>query len=158
MIVDSFRKDQIENSTQIVAMKVEIELLKEQNKKMEKNFAARLNNLEQRTRINNIEIVGLTKPSPLETDTLVALNLLNNEIGANVQQEEIEALHEVLSKRKDDKRIVVVHFKHRGRRDEILALAKGKLRNYNKPLDSKDRIYINEHLSPENKRLRMILE
>ena len=127
--------------------------MKDENKQIRKDFSARINNLEQRTRINNIEIVGLRKPTLLENDANVTVDFLNEHVQANVSREEIEALHEVPSNRKDKKRVVIVHFKWRARRDQILASAKIALREYNKERDPSDRIFINEHLSPENKRL-----
>ena len=127
--------------------------LKDENSKLRKDFSARINNLEQRTRINNVEIVGLEKPSLMVTDATVTLKFFNEKVGLNVCEDEIEALHEVPSKRKDKKRIVIVHFKSCARRDDILSTCKSHLREINKDLDSASRIYVNEHLSPENKRL-----
>ena len=57
-LIDDFRKEIRENSTQIVALKAELELVKDNNRQMCKEFTARINNMEQRSRINNIEIVG----------------------------------------------------------------------------------------------------
>ena len=152
-LLDTYKKEQASNSAQIVAMKVELELIKDENVKLQKSVAARLNNLEQRTRINNLEIVGLKKPSLMETDTGKTLSFLNEEIAPDLSHEEIEALHEVPSRRKDGKRVIVIHFKSRSRRDDILKMSKEKLKDFNHQLDPKERIYINEHLSPENKRL-----
>ena len=113
----------------------------------------RLNDLEQRTRINNIEIVGLKKPSLMQTDASMSLKLLNDIVGVETSQGDLEALHEVPSKRKDNKRIVVVHFKSRFLRDTVLEKSKAALREYNSNRDIAERAYLNEQLSPENKRL-----
>ena len=152
-LLADFQKQQQEDSRSIVAMKADIELLKDENRKLRREMSVRLNNLEQRTGINNVEIVGLRAPTLMETDTNVALNFLNEKLEAGVVPEEIEALHPVPSKRQDKKRIFVIHFKFRARRDEILSLAKDKLKNFNKDLPAAERVYINEHLSPGNKRL-----
>ena len=152
-MVAGFKKQQEEDSIKIVALNVSVQQLKDENLKLRNDFSARINNLEQRSRINNVEIVGLRKPSLMETDATIALNFFNEVVGADVRQEEIEALHEVPSKRKDKKRILIVHFKSRARRDDILSSCKSRLREYKKDLDPANHIFVNEHLSPENKRL-----
>ena len=152
-LLADFQKQQQEDSRTIVAMKVDIEVLRDENRKLRHEMSACLNNLEQRARINNVEIVGLRAPTLMETDTNVALNFLNETLEAGVVPEEIEALHPVPSKRQDKKRIFVIHFKFRARRDGILSLAKEKLKNYKKDLPAAERVYVNEHLSPGNKRL-----
>ena len=101
-MVAGFKKQQEEDSIKIVALNVSVQQLKDENLKLRNDFSARINNLEQRSRINNVEIVGLRKPSLMETDATIALNFFNEVVGADVRQEEIEALHEVPSKRKDN--------------------------------------------------------
>ena len=152
-LVENFRKMQENDSLNIVKMKTEIELLKDENRVLRKEFSSRINNLEQRTRINNIEIVGLRKPSLMETDTAITVNFLNEMVEADIKMDDLEALHEVPSKRKDGKRIVIAHFKSRAKRDSILSASKEKLRERNKGLEASQKIYVNEHLSPGNKRL-----
>ena len=120
---------------------------------MKRDLSSRINNLEQRTRINNVEIVGLPKPTLMESDTSVTVGFLNDHVDLDLSADEIEALHEVPSKRKDGKRLVIVHFKSRYRRDNILSACKEKLRNFNKNLEEPKRVYVNEHLSPTNKML-----
>ena len=46
-----------------------------------------------------------------------------------------------------------MHFKSRARRDELLKSCKDPIRSYNENLSPEERVYINEHLSPGNKRL-----
>ena len=152
-IVEDFKKGQIEHSQLIVQLKTDLEKEKDENVKLKQDFSMRLNNLEQRTRINNIEIVGLKKPSLMQTDASMSLKLLNDIVGVETSQGDLEALHEVPSKRKDNKRIVVVHFKSRFLRDTVLEKSKAALREYNSNRDIAERVYLNEQLSPENKRL-----
>ena len=95
----------------------------------------------------------MRKPTNLETDTLVTVNFLNDVAQAEVSESDFEALHEVPSKRKDKKRIVVCHFKSRMKRDIVLGKCKTALRSHNKDLEPSAKLYVNEHLSPENKRL-----
>ena len=62
-------------------------------------------------------------------------------------------MHEVPSRRSDHKRVVVCHFKSRQTKDYILSKEiKSNLRGYNNGLRVEERIYVNEHLSPENKK------
>ena len=151
-LIEGYKKETEENSNSIVKMKVELELMKEENRQTKKDFAERLNNIEQRSRINNLEVVGLKKPSNTETDTLLALNFFKEALKADVDDKDFDALHEVPSRRRDNKRVIIVAFKFRSKRDEILSL-KQNLRAYNENLDVADKIYVNEQLSPENKRL-----
>ena len=72
-IVSEFREEQIKDSTTIVYLKTELEKVKDENAKIKKDFSSRINGLEQRTRINNVEIIGLKKPSLMETDASVPL-------------------------------------------------------------------------------------
>ena len=152
-MVAGFKKQQEEDSVRIVSLNSSVQLLKDENLKIRKELTERINRLEQRTRIINIEIVGLRKPSLMETDTGITLSFLKEKVGVEVTGDEIEALHEVPSRRTDNKRIVIVHFKSRARRDSILSLSKKKLRDINAGLEQTSRIYVNEHLSPENKKL-----
>ena len=50
-MVESFKKQQEEDSIKIVALNVSVQQLKDENSKLRKDFSARINNLEQRTRI-----------------------------------------------------------------------------------------------------------
>ena len=59
-LVDGFRKEQAATSESVIAMKVELEQLRDSNRKMQTEFSARINQLEQRSMIKNIEIVGLS--------------------------------------------------------------------------------------------------
>ena len=121
-LIEGYKKETEENSNSIVKMKVELELLKEENRQVKKDFAERLNNIEQRRPITNLEVVGLEKPSNTETDTLVTLKFFKEAMNADVNESDLDALHEVPSRRRDKKRIIVVAFKFRSKRDEVLTL------------------------------------
>ena len=154
-LIDDFRKEIRENSTQIVALKAELELVKDNNRQMCKEFTARINNMEQRSRINNIEIVGLDKPGVDETDLELSQSFLNDVMEAGIEESDIEALHEVPSRRKDKKRVIICHLKSRKKRDDLLnrkAVHQKKLRERNEAFGS-SRVYVNEHLSPGNRKL-----
>ena len=151
-LLKAYKVEQEENSKAIVKMKVDFELMKEENRKLKTDYSSRLNHLEQRSRINNIEIVGLRKPNELETDTSLTVNFLKDVVGAEVESTDIDACHEVPSRRQDKKRVVVVAFKFRSIKDDILKNRSG-LRSHNNDLSLDSRVYVNEQLSPENRRL-----
>ena len=107
-MIEDYRKECQANSQKIVELKVELELIKNENREIKNDFASRINFLEQRSRINNLEVVGLGKPTNLETDTKLTLDFFKEAMEADVEPGDLDALHEVPSKRKDGKRIVGV--------------------------------------------------
>ena len=151
-MVAEYKKETQENSQKIIELKVEVELLKNENRQIKTDFASRLNNLEQRSRIKNLEIVGLKKPTALETDTSLTLGFLKDVMKAEIDISDVDVIHEVPTKRKDKKRVVVVALKHRCKRDEILKL-RPNVREYNKGHEQENRIFVNEQLSPENRKI-----
>ena len=152
-MVEGFKKEVACNSAKIVELKCELEVVKDENRKLREDFSSRINNLEQRTRVNNVEIVGLRKPTAEESDTSLAINFFKDAMNAEVSENDIEALHEVPSRRKDRKRVVICHFKSRKQRDDLLKNPfKLNLRNFNGKQSAEKRVFVNEHLSPENRR------
>ena len=92
-------------------------------------------------------------PNELETELSLTLSFLKNIMKANVDASDVEVAHVVPSRRQDNKRVVVVAFKFREKRNEVLKL-KHELRSYNDSLqDQRTRIFVNEQLSPENRKL-----
>ena len=153
-IIKDHKKQSEDNSLKIVELKVELELVKNECQLL-KDLLYRRNNLEQRSRNKNIEIVGLRKPNEMETDKSLTMGFLKDVMKANVDVSDIDVLHEVPSRRKDLKRVVIVAFKHRDKRDEILK-CKSAVRLYNESLpDQSLRIFVNEQLSPENRRIKL---
>ena len=151
-LLKTYKTEQEENSKAIIKIKVDLELMKEANCKLKSDYSSRINQLEQRSRINNIEIVGLRKPKDSETDTSLSVNFLNEVMDAGVEFSDIDACHEVPSRRQDKKRVVIVAFKFRGKKDEIME-NRSSLRAHNNDLSLDRRVYVNEQLSPENRRL-----
>ena len=70
------------------------------------------------------------------------------EIGVKVKPLDIEACHRVPSKRKDNKKPLIVRFVNRKIRDNVF-----KARTKLKSRKDGGKIYINEHLSPHNRYL-----
>ena len=110
-IVEDFKKVTEENSTQIVALKVEVELVKDENR----SLSSRINDMEQRSRNKNIEIVGLREPAPNETETSLVLGFIKDAVKVNIEINEVDACHQVPSKRRDNKRIVILALKDRSK-------------------------------------------
>ena len=147
------KKETEENSKQIVELKVQIEVEKNESRQLIKDVSTRLNNLEQRSREKNLEIVGLRVPNELETEISLSLSFLNNVMKANVNTSDVEVAHVVPSRRQDNKRVIVVAFKSRETRNNVLKL-KHELRSYNDALpNQRTRIFVNEQLSPDNRKL-----
>ena len=144
--VDGFKKQSEENSNSIVALKVQLELAKNESH----SLLSRVNQLEQRSRNVNLEITGLRPPNPDETETSLVLEFLKNAAKIEVNKNDVDACHEVPSKRTDNKRIVIIALKNRSLRDEVLSHKKNLI-IYNR--DKPNPVFMNEHLSPYNKKL-----
>ena len=110
-----------------------------------------LNAIAQYLRVNNVEIVGLPEPSDDETNEDVILSALNSlpELSFQLTSEHIDISHPIPSKRRDHKRVSICKFISRKAKIDVLE-AKKKCRDFKYKGND---IYINEHLSPENRRL-----
>ena len=151
--IGELRKETEENSKQIVDLKIQMEIDRNESRETIKDLSSRLNNLEQRSREKNLEIVGLRVPNEVETEISLALGFLNNVMKANLNATDLEVAHVVPSRRQDNKRVIVVAFKFREKRNEVLKL-KHKLRSYNDSLpDQRTGIFVNEQFSPGNRKL-----
>ena len=118
-----------------------------------------INNIEQYLRINNIEVVGLplvddpndrerdAKNEKLLVDTLNTLDGLDRQLTV----EDIDISHPVPSNRRDNKTVFIARLISRKRKNEIISAKKSQA-NHNFKFRNRD-IFINEHLSPENRTL-----
>ena len=114
---------------------------------------AELNNIQQYLRVNNLEIVGLPEPNENEAEETLIVNALNNLAGIDVpiRHEDIDISHPLPSNRKDGKAVHVVRFISRKTKGMILS-AKKQAANKQYKFRNKD-VYINEHLSKQNRSL-----
>lgn len=126
------------------------------NKQMSKELIElqdRVRNLEQYSRRNNIEISGI--PSSPNEDVKTILQDVGAAIGLEMQPGEVTAAHRIPTFRKDRSPSMVVQFRERSIRDVWIAKFREKktLTAYqvNKQFPQQQRVYINEHLSPDNK-------
>lgn len=122
--------------------------IQEQMNSMQKQIYS----IEQYLRANNLEIVGLPEPANNEEyheDILLdALNSLPN-LGYNITGADIDISHPIPTRRRDGKKVMVCKFVSRKTKNDILEAKK-----VNKFFKYKNNdVYINEHLSPEHRKI-----
>ena len=142
---DTLVKD---NSTKIVQLSVSNAQIADQNK----SLITGADRTEQYLRVNNVEIVGLTAATPESSDETNVLNFFNEILEVNISTDDIDICHEIPSKRRDKKLVIICKFI--SRKSKLLVLsAKSQLREYNQDRKADDTILLYEHLSPSNREL-----
>lgn len=130
------------------------ELKKENNTLTEKlmKAEARISELEQYSRLNNVEIKGL--PATVRERAHDMAIKIAEAIEVPLDLAEIDIAHSVPTKKENEVNIIV-RFMSRSKRNVFLAAAKKlKLSTSKIGFEGPDqRVYVNEHLTPENKRL-----
>ena len=144
-----------DNCTAIKTIKESNDILKEENSTLNnevKFLKKEINNLQQYLRVDNVEVVGLPHPddeSSDESNLLELFNSLDHESDRNFVQSDIDICHPIPTNRKDGRRVVVCKFSSRKHKIAVLKAKKSK-----RDLKLNDNIiFINEHLSPENRKL-----
>lgn len=125
----------------------ENKFLKEENAKL----SQRLTSLEQYSRLNNVEIKGV--PVTEGENCLAVIQAIGKKIGCPVVPSDIDIAHRVPAKK--DKNIIA-RFCSRSKRTEFISKArKAKLATSAIGLSrsSDSPFFVNDHLTPENKRL-----
>ncbi|CAK1599947.1 unnamed protein product [Parnassius mnemosyne] len=162
---EDFRKELVELKKLLATTTSELKCIREENKSLKNSVtaqAARIKALEdenlrqqQWTRMQNIEITGI--PENKAEDTKQIVLKLSQHIGAPIQQTDIDFAHRVQPRRAVSAaraRPIVVHLRQRAVKDKVIAAGR-KYRTLNaKDLgmgDETNRVYINEHLTKENK-------
>lgn len=121
--------------------------LKDENELLSKRLSA----LEQYSRLNNVEIKGV--PATQGENCLAVVQAIGDRIGCPIAESDIDAVHRVPAKKDTN---ISAHFCSRVKRSEFAAKARkarlttsaiGFAQSSNKP------IFINDHLTPDNKRL-----
>ena len=109
-----------------------------------------IHSIEQYLRINNIEIVGLPEPTEDESNEQIMIEALNHlDLNNDVAYSDIDIAHPIPTRRQDGKRVSVCKFVSRKTKIDILeAKKKSKVFKFRG-----NDIYINEHLSPEHRRI-----
>lgn len=151
------------NNTLMDCIKKELQKIQEENRTLRKENAElrgnmnhlemRLRNLEQHSRKQNIEINGL--PETRNEDIQLVLNDVAKAIGVEMKTEKIVAAHRVPSFNKKRTPPIIVRFSTYDEKDtwitkfkECRPLTANKV---NPSFESSVKVFINEHLSPENK-------
>lgn len=113
----------------------------------------RMRSMEQYSRVKNIEISGLPVTQGENISDLVAD--VGAALGVEVQGADIAAAHRVPSFRSDREPALIVQFTSRIIKEQWMAKSRKKknltARDVNQHFPTK-RVFINEHLSPENKK------
>ena len=112
-----------------------------------------INSIQQYLRVNNLEVVELPETNNGESEETLLVNALNqlNSLEFPVQPEDIDISHPLNSQRKDGKTGHVVQFI--SRKTKMMVQAAKKLET-NKLFKFRNKdVYINEHLSKQNRSL-----
>ena len=116
------------------------------------DFQRPINNIEQYLRVDNVEVVGLPEPAEdlTDEDSLVdVFNQLDHGFTEPISSYDINISLVIPSRRRDGKRVVICKFMSRKSKIAVLEAKKYKKDlKYNNNL-----IFINEHLSPNNRKL-----
>lgn len=116
-----------------------------------RDLEMRLVQTEQYSRNMNTEIQGDQENE--DEDVTVILSKLSDSVKEPITNLDVEAAHRVPT-RTSGKSNIVVRFKSKAKRDAMLQKSKKmRLTAEDVGLDSKDPVYVNEHLTPENKKL-----
>lgn len=144
----------IKNVTDYMKLTDKLKAENEQLKSELSSLSARLLLIEQTSRSNNIEIVGV--PESKNENLFKIVQNIGCFIGYKIEDKTIDYIHRVPTKNSDDQpKNIVMRLTSKIFRDDILAAAKAKVRdNPNKRLildGTSTPIYMNEHLTQENK-------
>lgn len=113
----------------------------------------RMRHLEQYSRRNNIEVSGIPTSRGENVPDLV--KDIGTALGVPVQENDIAAAHRVPSFKKERDPALVIQFNNRATRDRWLMKYREKKQLVANDIHTsfpKRRVYVNSHLSPENKK------
>ncbi|XP_046684433.1 uncharacterized protein LOC124370185 [Homalodisca vitripennis] len=137
------RKENEELKSTVAVLKNEVTVLRD-----------RMRHQEQYSRVNNVEINGL--PSTAGENIGDLLRDVGTAIGLQVENNDIAAAHRVPSYRRDRDPALIVQFVNRAKRDDWISKYRQiktlTARDVNKQFPAQ-RVYINDHLCPNNKLL-----
>ncbi|XP_046683402.1 uncharacterized protein LOC124369441 [Homalodisca vitripennis] len=158
-----FVSDKLDESVRVMKdVKTEFAVLKKENENLRiknislTNEVAKLNEkvraLDQYSRKNNVEISGL--PVTPQENVVELVKGVGTALEMEIDKKDISAAHRVPTFRKDRHPPLIVQFVSRMTRDNIIGKFREKKKmtaqdvNASFPTDS---MYVNEHLSPDNK-------
>ncbi|XP_077550631.1 uncharacterized protein LOC144163792 [Haemaphysalis longicornis] len=134
------------------ALRQEIAHLLEANEALQdknKRLTRRVDELEQYTRLNNLEIKGISS----DEDPVDVVKKIGDVLKEPVSSHDIDTCHRIPT-RKPGETNIVVRFVRRDKRHALLARArKQKLTTKQLGLSQANAVYVNEHLTQANKQL-----
>lgn len=124
-------------------------------KKKVKTLETQLDDLEQYSRVNCLELNGI--PETKNENVCDVIKVVGTALGMQINEDMIDACHRMGTKQEGRKRGIIVKFTRRSVKEEMLQKRKVK-RNFNThDLNFKDTqadvVYINESLSPARRRI-----
>lgn len=159
-----FISDKIDESNKLMKqMGEEFTVLKKENEDLRTANAGltrqvstlkdKIATMEQYSRKDNLEISGL--PVTPNEDIMTLIKDIGDSVGVDISEGDISTAHRVPTFHKNRTPSIVVRFVRRSSRDTVLQKYKEKkggltARDINQAFPQQ-RVYINEHLSPENK-------
>jgi hypothetical protein len=153
--MDDSNKLMSEIRSELAEVKKENEKLRVDNVTLTNEMHAlrdRVRSLEQYTRKNNLEISGI--PSTPREDVAAIIRDVGAALGLEVAEGQISAAHRIPSFKKDRPQSIVVQFTARSTKEAWLTKykdLKGLTANQVNAAFPPQKVYVNEHLSPENK-------
>lgn len=144
-----------EIKSEVAAVKKENENLRSMNVTLTNEVTSlkdRVRSLEQYSRKNNVEIVGI--PETPKENAIALVKDVGTALGLEIQEADISTAHRVPSFRKDRPPALIAQFSRRTARDSLLSRFREKKVMTAKQVNTAfptQNVYINEHLSPENK-------
>lgn len=139
-------------TAEIAALRKEVKKLTKSNNSLEAENARlslKVNEMEQYQRMNNLEIKGI----PDESDPVEIIKQLGEVIGETIQEDDVDTCHWVPTA-KQGERNIIVRFVRRSKRNAVLAKSrKKKVNSTDLGFQPGKPVFVNEHLTQQNKRL-----
>lgn len=147
-----------EQSKTIQAYEGKFEIIIQENinlKTKVKTLESRLEEIEQYSRVNCLEINGV--PEKKNENVFDIIKVVGNSLGVEIREEMVDACHRMGSRQDGKSRGIIVKFTHRNVKEDVLHKRKVK-RNFNSHdinfTDSPTEvIYVNESLSPARRKI-----
>lgn len=137
-------------------MKTQQATLTKENKDLNRaneQFSRRVSELEQYSRLNNVEIKGV--PVTKGESCVEIVKTIAEKVGCPVSEADFDVIHRVPAKEGQN---IIARFCSRTKKAEFASVARkarltGSAIGFTAPTDVNTPVYINDHLTPENKRL-----
>lgn len=153
--MDSTNTIMSEIKSQLSSLQKENSALKLENKWMKtelENMKERMRSIEQYSRRTNLEISGLPVTPKENVEELV--QDVGKALGVELKESQVITAHRIPSYKKDRTPAVIVQFTTKGQREAWIGKYKQKkilTADEVNAAFTKQRVYVNEHLTPENK-------